>query len=385
VQTLGFFGRAGVYYLAPEVTQFRACRFWNNDVSSGASGAFCLIMDAQNEEGITSAFQDVTITTSQPQSFNEAHFMTCDFRRANGGRCVMYTGYGASRHKFDTCYAATTNDAVIYFHKPERYLGFDIDMHVEVGNTTPGIQNTILIDNSGAASPVFEGLKLKDHQPQCKAPIIDITTMTRQVIIDVCDIDVGSPQNDVQIFGSSNQPTGTDPTRFLVSGVVKYNGTNRCRLQNCLFNGEIISPENTNIQFPSGSYFYRHRPSSSANRRTFHKGVLRITGTTESTGVGRFIELLGSIGGSSNPVEIIAGADADANVSLRLTAKGTGGVEMASPVQFPSFTVATLPSAASHNGRFVYVSNGNAGQPCLAQSNGTSWLRIAPGSAVSAT
>ena len=46
------------------------------------------------------------------------------------------------------------------------------------------------------------------------------------------------------------------------------------------------------------------------------------------------------------------------------------------------YTVATVPSAAAHRGRIIYVSNGAAGQPCLAYSNGTSWLRIVFGAAV---
>ena len=46
------------------------------------------------------------------------------------------------------------------------------------------------------------------------------------------------------------------------------------------------------------------------------------------------------------------------------------------------YTVATVPSAAGHKGRIIYVSNGNAGTACLAYSNGTSWLRIVFGAAV---
>jgi hypothetical protein len=50
-----------------------------------------------------------------------------------------------------------------------------------------------------------------------------------------------------------------------------------------------------------------------------------------------------------------------------------------------SYTVATLPAAASHTGKLVYVSNGAAGSPCLAYSNGTSWLRSLLGVAVAAS
>jgi hypothetical protein len=47
-----------------------------------------------------------------------------------------------------------------------------------------------------------------------------------------------------------------------------------------------------------------------------------------------------------------------------------------------TYTVATLPSAAAHRNRLIMVSNGNAGAPCVAVSNGTAWLRIVPGAAV---
>jgi hypothetical protein len=49
------------------------------------------------------------------------------------------------------------------------------------------------------------------------------------------------------------------------------------------------------------------------------------------------------------------------------------------------YTVASLPSAAEHPHRFIWVSNGNAGTACAAVSNGTSWLRIVPGAAVAAS
>lgn len=42
-----------------------------------------------------------------------------------------------------------------------------------------------------------------------------------------------------------------------------------------------------------------------------------------------------------------------------------------------SYTVATVPSAAdSGAGRMIFVSNGAAGQPVLAFSDGTDWLRV---------
>ncbi len=51
-------------------------------------------------------------------------------------------------------------------------------------------------------------------------------------------------------------------------------------------------------------------------------------------------------------------------------------------VRGTTFTVATVPSAAANIGRIIYMSNGNAGDPCAAISNGTNWKVIAIGANV---
>ena len=47
----------------------------------------------------------------------------------------------------------------------------------------------------------------------------------------------------------------------------------------------------------------------------------------------------------------------------------------AGPVTLPTFTVANAPSAAGLAGTLIYVSNGAAGAPVVAFSDGTNWLR----------
>jgi hypothetical protein len=59
-----------------------------------------------------------------------------------------------------------------------------------------------------------------------------------------------------------------------------------------------------------------------------------------------------------------------------------GSVAITKSHKLSSYTVATVPNAAAHTNRLIIVTNGNAGAPCLAYSNGTSWLRIVPGAAV---
>lgn len=43
-------------------------------------------------------------------------------------------------------------------------------------------------------------------------------------------------------------------------------------------------------------------------------------------------------------------------------------------VQVPTYTVATAPAATGLTGTVIFVSNGLAGAPCLAVSNGTNWI-----------
>lgn len=59
-----------------------------------------------------------------------------------------------------------------------------------------------------------------------------------------------------------------------------------------------------------------------------------------------------------------------------------GSKSLVKALRLSEYTVATVPSAAEYKGRLIYVSNGAAGSPCLAYSNGTSWLRILLGAAV---
>jgi hypothetical protein len=54
-------------------------------------------------------------------------------------------------------------------------------------------------------------------------------------------------------------------------------------------------------------------------------------------------------------------------------------------VRADGFSVAGLPAAADHKGKLVFCSNGATGSACLAYSDGTSWLRLVLGAAVSAS
>lgn len=54
------------------------------------------------------------------------------------------------------------------------------------------------------------------------------------------------------------------------------------------------------------------------------------------------------------------------------------------PPGLPSAAVAGVPAAGTA-GRLHYVTNGDAGSPCLAIDNGTNWLVVSLGATISAT
>lgn len=69
--------------------------------------------------------------------------------------------------------------------------------------------------------------------------------------------------------------------------------------------------------------------------------------------------------------------------ALKLNADAT--ISSPLPAKLPSYTVASVPAAASFTGALIYVSNGAAGSPMVAFSNGTNWLRVDTGGAIAAS
>jgi len=71
------------------------------------------------------------------------------------------------------------------------------------------------------------------------------------------------------------------------------------------------------------------------------------------------------------------------NVTGNVTGDITGNVT--GKVTLPTYTVSGAPSAATNPRALIYVSNGAAGSPVVAFSNGTNWLRCDTLAAISAS
>jgi hypothetical protein len=68
----------------------------------------------------------------------------------------------------------------------------------------------------------------------------------------------------------------------------------------------------------------------------------------------------------------ISAQGGDANIALQLAPKGTSFVETTMPFRLPTYTLATLPAAATFARCLIYVSDGGANRR-FAVSDGTSW------------
>ena len=97
--------------------------------------------------------------------------------------------------------------------------------------------------------------------------------------------------------------------------------------------------------------------------------------------------------GSWNPLRKVSRANDSSYLRFQTSAGKktfglfTGRFQASAPLQLPSYTVAEAEALAEETiaGAMIYVSNGAGGNPCLAISNGTNFLRCDTLAAISAT
>ena len=90
---------------------------------------------------------------------------------------------------------------------------------------------------------------------------------------------------------------------------------------------------------------------------------------TNPTSAVNYIQGTGAVTGTG-PLITVNGSDA--NSALRLSGRGVAPVSTLSPLQLPSFTVASVPAAASYPRALIYVADGTAAKR-LAISDGAAW------------
>lgn len=79
-------------------------------------------------------------------------------------------------------------------------------------------------------------------------------------------------------------------------------------------------------------------------------------------------------------VDVTGATTLDSTLSVAGASTLTGAVTLGNVLKLKAYTVATQPSASTAGaGALIYVSDGNAGNKCLAMSDGTNWKVIALG------
>lgn len=313
----GKYSVACFYNLSSEVCTYVHCRFWNSNTSATS---YCVILDGANKQSITSAFVTVTLPTGTQQSFNEALFLQCDFRK-DSGVCIRTRG-SYSRHHYLNCYGASSGgspSAIFLISEPETtILGLWVDLHAEVGSL--GLQSVFIIDNDTAAVVGLRNFYFRDHQPQATVNIIDVTGLgaNRQVAIDDMDLRIGDPGSSVPIFGATG-----GATRFLGSGRINWSGTRPLDLTNLQFNGDVVAPSAATITYVAGSYRLFRRPG--IEDTVIMKGTTQFLGTQAGTSATDGLSIKGAVGGTG--VGEIAAISSGSNASILLTPKGTGRVK----------------------------------------------------------
>jgi hypothetical protein len=311
----GHFTNACLYDLASETTQFRHTRFYN-DYNSAT--AYCLIADARNEQNIASAFVTQTISQGSAQSFNERLYLGCDFRKAQTGPLIRLIG-NFNRHKFINCYGAGVGGAAIEIYKSTHIRQLDLDIHLE----TTGLDYSLLIDTTDAGSNVvIRGLRLQDHNPHADTAVINTTGNTRTLVIYGADIDIGTLQNAVPLFG-----TGSGAANLIqVSGDIKWGATQNLDLRNCYFDGTIYATEAAAIDHTPGTYEIVRLPNSTDNRTREIKGRLRVSGTVDSGSTpANAVQIEGALTGG---VPSVTAVGSDTDVDLLLAGQGAGAIRV---------------------------------------------------------
>lgn len=311
----GHFTRAAYYNLAGEVDTYFKCRFTNRRADPAS---YTMIEDGGNYENITSEFITQTNPVGVELSFNEQLHLSTEFRHFGNGVPILILG-NQERHNYVNCYARTDGGShIVETRYSNRVRDLWMDMHVEAST----VARYLVVDNvNPTGSITFSGLKMTDHQPFTTDCLIDLTGATQNVLFDCMELDIGDPFNSIPIFGDG---AGAGVIKALCEGSIKWASSKTLDLSNCAFNGLIFTKDTNAITHTFGAYSIIRRAATGA-RFIETKGYGRFSGTGEGTTADNYVEVRGAAAGAG--VNVVAGGT-DTNVSLSMTAKGTGTVAL---------------------------------------------------------
>ncbi len=381
----GFFTKACYYNYAGEICSFLHPQLFNRDTTAGAYG---YILDAMNQQNITSAFITQTNPQGTAQSCNENTFMDGDIRCEVGGIPCMRLIGNFSQFRYQG-YVASSAGTAIEIYKSTAIKNFELDIHIE----TTGLNKCITFDTVDASSNVVvTSFKFRDHAPVAATAILDTTGTTRTIVFDGAQITLGIPVGTPIFFGSSSGAAA----KVIIDGTIEWLGNTTLDLSNVSFDGTIVTRGTTEVSITNtvGCYDIVRRPDSAASRLHYHKGQLRILGTNAGTSPTDYVELAGG-NAAAGTVTLTAGSDTTTDVTLALVPQGIGTINLAGgPVKVSSTTgisaagttqgTATLlttayngiTTAAANSG--VLLKTGVAGESQSVYNGGANPVKVYP-------
>lgn len=368
LKTNGHWERAAVWNIGSETTLWQHCYFIN--YFNGAD-SWSYLGDAFNAWGVTGVFRTVRATMVWA-SLTCNDFKSCRFAH-HGGKSPLYLD-GVFHWTFDLgCYFLTWGTACITIrcrNNSYRNVNLDINGLFESGGASMygGLDDCIRIVCENGVSTGIEGFRFNSGQPQSKRALIRIETpdgsaMTTGVV----------KLTGAQILGSRTINAGSDAklfsgARLMVNGKIDIRDSNLVNLNGLQgFQGELFTENYDLVQKPSGSLPFSF---------VVHDEVTNSGRAITFGGVGADVDIISG----STPQIKVSGTATD--VSLDLNAKGSNGrlklnsgAVAALPFELPSYTLATLPPAASWVRCLIIVSDATGG-PAHCRSNGTNWTDL---------
>jgi hypothetical protein len=330
----GEFDETAYYNLAAELTIHIKPYFYNLSTNAGARAA---IMDAKNDQNITSAFVTVTISVGQLQSFNENYFLNYNFIMGVGttGYAVKIAG-NTNRHKYENGLAITRDNAAFEIEGDQYHL--DIDVHHETQTAAPNF--LLYVTDTGTTD--FYSVSIRDHNPHADTAVIG-KAGAGALRFRNSHIDIPRTQQAIPVFDTATSTfqfhgelrIGNEAALIDLSGLNRLDGT-----------------------------VYTDATASSVTSPS--------AGDHMIFGRGGGVHMV-----SDNKIDVAAhlAPAVDDTYDLGTSSLRWQHAFMDGVVVLGAFTVATLPSVGSYTGGIIYVSD-ETGGATLAFSDGTNWRRV---------
>lgn len=369
----GYFDTAAFHNYASETNTYIHFRPWNRK-----SGEYCMILDGDGAIAVQSDF--ATVATGA-QSCLEHCFIQADIRQLTSGDAIYLRR--ADHVEFVNSYGVSLDGvivhAVIAAFSPSLW---SFDMHAEAG---PNMDAFMRLDST-QASVQLNGLKYRDNRPNCDVCLFEVSANITTITIRDLDLQIARWYNDTaptsKVFDAPSKVSLYN-ARVTVPTLAGFNVVDDF----AAFSGTLYAIDQTEIYArgvthyndasdvtatAAGALIDHYRPNADAAADQLH--YLRWFGKNASGTKFQYAGIRPLISAATAGAEsgLIALLGPNAGSQIAFANFGPSFNESLLPLKLPTYTVATVPSAATFVRCMIYVSDGTSNKR-LAISDGTNW------------